>query len=101
MILSLQRPLVTLMREMASTANSSQVNITELQEKMQCAIEHTVKAAQQVRLFISFDVLKSLAVFDSVYICVTVWQKGRVETCLICTHAAEKTNHTLFYTTAL
>lgn len=53
MISSLERPLVTLMREIASAVNSSQFNVTALQEKMQLAIEHTLKAAQQVRLFFS------------------------------------------------
>lgn len=71
MILSLQRPLVTLMREIASTVNSSQSNVTGLQEKMQLAIEHTLKAAQQVRLFNIFNVLTSLSVFNSVCICIT------------------------------
>lgn len=66
MILSLQRPLVTLMREIASAVNSSQFNVTGLQEKMQLAIEHTLKAAQQVRLFIIFNVLTS----NSVCICI-------------------------------
>lgn len=79
MILSLERPLVTLMREIASAVNNSQFNVTGLQEQMQLAIEHTLKAAQQVRLFLSFSVLKSLSVFLSVYICMTIWQKGRVE----------------------
>lgn len=81
MILSLERPLVTLMREIASAVNNSQFNVTGLQEQMQLAIEHTLKAAQQVGLFLSFSVLKSLSVFLSVYICMTIWQKGRVETC--------------------
>lgn len=79
MILSLERPLVTLMREIASAVNNSQFNVTGLQEQMQLVIEHTLKAAQQVRLFLSFSVLKSLSVFLSVYICMTIWQKGRVE----------------------
>lgn len=51
MILSLERPLVTLMREIASAVNNSQFNVTGLQEQMQLAIEHTLKAAQQVGLF--------------------------------------------------
>lgn len=51
MILSLEGPLVTLMREIASTVNSSQFNVTGLQEKMQLAVGHTLKAAQQVRHF--------------------------------------------------
>lgn len=40
-----------MMTQIASTVNSSQLNVTGLQEKMQLAIEHTLKAAQQVRLF--------------------------------------------------
>lgn len=71
MILSLQRPLVALMREIASTVNGSQVNVTGLQEKLQLAIEHTLKAAQQVGLFIIFNVLMSLSIFNSVCICIT------------------------------
>lgn len=51
MISSLEVPLVTLMREIASTVNSSQFNVTGLREKMQLAVELTLHAAQQVRLF--------------------------------------------------
>lgn len=51
MISSLEVPLVTLMREIASTLKSSQFNVTGLREKMQLAVELTLHAAQQVRLF--------------------------------------------------
>lgn len=50
MILSLETPLVTLMKEIASLVNSSQFNVTGLQDKTQLAIELTLQAAQKVRL---------------------------------------------------
>lgn len=50
-LLSLEMPLLTLMREIASTINSTQFNITGLQEQMQLAIEHTLRTMHQVRLF--------------------------------------------------
>lgn len=56
MILSLETPLVTLMKEIASLVNSSQFNVTGLQDKMQLAIELTLQAAQKVRLVLSIDV---------------------------------------------
>ncbi|CAJ1079858.1 uncharacterized protein abca12 [Xyrichtys novacula] len=47
MILSLQMPVVTLMREIVHSVNSSQSNLTEALERMQVAIEDTMQAAQQ------------------------------------------------------
>ncbi|XP_041662328.1 ATP-binding cassette sub-family A member 12 [Cheilinus undulatus] len=47
MVLSLQGPMVTLMTEIVHTVNSSHCNLTEVSERMQAAIEHTVQAAQQ------------------------------------------------------
>ncbi|XP_059199203.1 glucosylceramide transporter ABCA12 [Centropristis striata] len=47
LIRSLQMPLVTLMREMADSVNSSRFNLSEAVERMQLAIEDTVQAAQQ------------------------------------------------------
>lgn len=51
MISSLEVPLAILMREIVSTINISQINVTGLREKMQLAVELTLRAAQQVRLF--------------------------------------------------
>lgn len=50
---SLEKPLVNLVREIASTVNSSEFNVTGVQEEMQLAIEHTLRAAQQVGFFFS------------------------------------------------
>lgn len=50
MILRMETPLVTLMKEIALSVNSSQFNVTGLQDKMQLAIELTLQAAQKVRL---------------------------------------------------
>ncbi|XP_035859765.1 uncharacterized protein abca12 isoform X1 [Sander lucioperca] len=47
MILSLQMPVVTLMREIAQSVNTSQFNLSEFLERMQLAIERTVQAAEQ------------------------------------------------------
>ncbi|XP_040004739.1 ATP-binding cassette sub-family A member 12 [Xiphias gladius] len=47
MILSLQMPVVTLMREIAQSLNTSRFNLSEVSERMQFSIERTVKAAQQ------------------------------------------------------
>ncbi|XP_041858132.1 ATP-binding cassette sub-family A member 12 isoform X2 [Melanotaenia boesemani] len=47
MIMSLQMPMVTLMRDIALSVNTSHFNLSELSEEMQHAIEHTVKAAQE------------------------------------------------------
>ncbi|XP_070770245.1 uncharacterized protein abca12 [Enoplosus armatus] len=47
MILSLQMPVMTLMREIAQSVNTSHFNLSEFSERMQLAIEHTVEAAQQ------------------------------------------------------
>ncbi|XP_044072836.1 LOW QUALITY PROTEIN: glucosylceramide transporter ABCA12 [Siniperca chuatsi] len=47
MILSLQMPMVTLMREIAQSVNTSHFNLSEVSERMQLAIERTVQAAQQ------------------------------------------------------
>ncbi|XP_040913792.1 ATP-binding cassette sub-family A member 12 [Toxotes jaculatrix] len=47
MILNLQMPVLTLMREMAQSVNTSHFNVSEVLARMQFAIEHTVQAAQQ------------------------------------------------------
>ncbi|XP_023284363.1 ATP-binding cassette sub-family A member 12 [Seriola lalandi dorsalis] len=47
MILSLQIPVVTLMREIAMSVNTSHFNLSEVTERMQLAIERTLQAAQQ------------------------------------------------------
>ncbi|XP_071316090.1 ATP-binding cassette sub-family A member 13 [Trachinotus anak] len=47
MVQSLQMPVVSLMREIALSVNTSHFNLSELLERMQFAIEHTVQAAQQ------------------------------------------------------
>ncbi|KAM6934409.1 glucosylceramide transporter ABCA12 [Xenentodon cancila] len=47
MILSLQIPVITLMNDIAATVNSSNLNLTQLSEGIQHAINHTVQAAQQ------------------------------------------------------
>ncbi|KAM8855240.1 uncharacterized protein abca12 [Spinachia spinachia] len=47
MIQSLQMPVVTLISEIAQSVNSSNLNFSEVSERMQLAIEHTVQAAQQ------------------------------------------------------
>ncbi|KAM6978364.1 uncharacterized protein abca12 [Tautogolabrus adspersus] len=60
MILSLQKPMVTLMKEIAHSVNSSHFNLTEVTERMQVAIEHTVQAAQQANSTLECsDVLKA------------------------------------------
>ncbi|XP_065818444.1 glucosylceramide transporter ABCA12 [Labrus bergylta] len=60
MILSLQKPMVTLMKEIAQSVNSSHFNLTEVTERMQVAIEHTVQAAQQANNTLECsDVLKA------------------------------------------
>ncbi|XP_071381008.1 uncharacterized protein abca12 [Centroberyx affinis] len=46
-ILSLQRPVMTLMADILHSVNSSRFNLSELSEKMQVAIELTVQAAHQ------------------------------------------------------
>ncbi|KAG7227448.1 hypothetical protein INR49_005262 [Caranx melampygus] len=59
LILSLQKPLVNLMREMALSVNTSHFNMSEASEKMQSAIEGTVLAAQQANATLQCsDVLK-------------------------------------------
>lgn len=50
LIHSLQMPVVNLIREIAQSLNTSHINLPELLERMQLAIENTVQAAQQVRL---------------------------------------------------
>ncbi|XP_060944020.1 uncharacterized protein abca12 [Limanda limanda] len=47
MLLSLQTPVVTLMREVARSVNTSHFNLSEVTEGIQAAIEHTLQAAQQ------------------------------------------------------
>ncbi|MEQ2157663.1 hypothetical protein GOODEAATRI_003937 [Goodea atripinnis] len=47
MILSLQMPLASLMRDIALAVNTSHLNISELTVEMQLAIERTLQAAQQ------------------------------------------------------
>ncbi|XP_070694461.1 uncharacterized protein abca12 [Pempheris klunzingeri] len=47
MILGLQIPVMTLMREIAQSLNTSHFNLSEVSERMLLAIEHTVQAAQQ------------------------------------------------------
>ncbi|XP_074551456.1 uncharacterized protein LOC141808680 [Halichoeres trimaculatus] len=47
MIHSLRMPVVTLMKDIRQSVNSSHVNLTEVSERMQDAIERTVQAAQQ------------------------------------------------------
>ncbi|XP_042350102.1 glucosylceramide transporter ABCA12 [Plectropomus leopardus] len=47
LILSLQTPVVILMREFAHSVNSSHFNLTEVSKRMQRAIEHTLQAAEQ------------------------------------------------------
>ncbi|KAM3607617.1 uncharacterized protein V6R79_010758 [Siganus canaliculatus] len=47
LILSFQTPVVTLMREIAQSANTSRFNLSEVSERMPLAIERTVQAAQQ------------------------------------------------------
>lgn len=54
LILSIQTPVATLMREIAQSVNSSHFNLSEVSERMQHAIEHTVQAAQQVRPPLSY-----------------------------------------------
>lgn len=48
LLLSLQRPVMTLMVEIAKVINTTSVNLTKVEEGMQLAIEATVEAAQQV-----------------------------------------------------
>jgi len=50
MILSLQMPMVTLMTDIAVSVNKSRLNVSELSEGMQFAIERTIQTAQQVCL---------------------------------------------------
>lgn len=47
LILSLQVPLLNLISEIAQTVNTSHFNFSEVSERMQLAIEHTMQAAQQ------------------------------------------------------
>uniref|UniRef100_A0A8C3AW17 ATP binding cassette subfamily A member 12 n=1 Tax=Cyclopterus lumpus TaxID=8103 RepID=A0A8C3AW17_CYCLU len=47
MILSLQMPVETLISKIALSVNSSHFNLSEVSERMQLAIEHTVLAAKQ------------------------------------------------------
>ncbi|XP_061579710.1 glucosylceramide transporter ABCA12 [Cololabis saira] len=47
MILSLQIPVIILIKDIAATVNASNINLSELSEEMQHAIDHTVQAAQQ------------------------------------------------------
>ncbi|XP_047193227.1 glucosylceramide transporter ABCA12 isoform X2 [Scophthalmus maximus] len=47
MILSLQMPVVTLMKEVARSVNSSHFNLSEVMERLQFAIERTVQPAEQ------------------------------------------------------
>ncbi|XP_069010699.1 uncharacterized protein abca12 [Embiotoca jacksoni] len=47
MILSLQMPMAILMKEMTQSVNSSQFNLSEVSERMQVAIQHTLEAAKQ------------------------------------------------------
>lgn len=49
MILSLQKPVLDLMAEIAKAVNTTNVNMTEVVEGMQLAIKDTLQAAQQVR----------------------------------------------------
>lgn len=48
LLLSLQRPVMTLMVEMATLINATHVDLSKVVEGMQRAIEDTVKAVQQV-----------------------------------------------------
>lgn len=48
LLLSLPRPVITLMVEITTLVNSTHVNLSKVVEGMQRAIEDTVKAAQQV-----------------------------------------------------
>ncbi|XP_010792461.1 uncharacterized protein [Notothenia coriiceps] len=47
MIQSLQMPVVALMREIAQSANSTHFNLSEISQRMQPAIEHTLELAEQ------------------------------------------------------
>ncbi|XP_034059961.1 ATP-binding cassette sub-family A member 12 [Gymnodraco acuticeps] len=47
MIQSLQMPVVVLMREIAQSANSTHFNLSEISQRMQPAIEHTLELAEQ------------------------------------------------------
>ncbi|XP_033990287.1 uncharacterized protein abca12 isoform X2 [Trematomus bernacchii] len=47
MIQSLQMPVVTLMREIAQSVNSTHFNLSEISQRMQPAIEHTLELAEQ------------------------------------------------------
>lgn len=47
MILSLQMPVVTLVKEIVQSLNGSHFNLSEVSERMQLAIERTVQAAEQ------------------------------------------------------
>lgn len=62
MILSLQMPVVTLVKEIVQSLNGSHFNLSEVSERMQLAIERTVQAAEQVRPPpLSWDKIKSFA----------------------------------------
>lgn len=52
MIQSLQMPVVALMREIAQSANSTHFKLSEISQRMQTAIEHTLELAEQVRLLL-------------------------------------------------
>ncbi|KAF3843012.1 hypothetical protein F7725_001861 [Dissostichus mawsoni] len=47
MIQSLQMPVVTLMREIAQSVNSTHLNLSEISQRMQPAVEHTLELAEQ------------------------------------------------------
>ncbi|XP_044222425.1 glucosylceramide transporter ABCA12 [Thunnus albacares] len=47
LILSLQKPVMTLMTDIVQSVNSSHFNLSAVSERMQLAIEHTVQAVQQ------------------------------------------------------
>ncbi len=49
MIQSFQMAVVILMREIAQSVNASHFNLSDFSQRMQLAIENTVKAAEQVR----------------------------------------------------
>lgn len=57
MILSLQKPVLNLMAEIAKIVNTTNVNLTEVMEGMQLAIKDTLQAAQQVRPSLFFSPL--------------------------------------------
>ncbi|KAK1903421.1 ATP-binding cassette sub-family A member 12, partial [Dissostichus eleginoides] len=47
MIQSLQMPVVTLMREIAQSVNSTHLNLSEISQRMQPAVEHMLELAEQ------------------------------------------------------